>query len=476
MVTPFLKVREEEPPSRLAYENRFTSGSQMPPLAHLDGNVHRSFEEGAFWQILSSYEKLSADEFLSYRFQIKNTLSNSTPIATQKLLAFVSEHAGETFAQDVAAGLRQAPMTVQITPYTLSRMDWKNPYTCPIRTQFLPLGSRLHVDHPMLTLDSLGEKADSPVPGLVHRYYDRVLFLPQSTCPVYCRFCTRSYAIGQDTQQVVKYKLEATPAAWKKAFEYIASHPTVEDVVLSGGDFYNVAPPHVQYIGEALLNIEHVKRIRIATKGLAVNPSRIMYDPAWTQAVLNVANQARSRFKQVFIHTHINSPQEITWVTRDALRVFAENGVVVRNQSVLLRGVNDTLEKMSLLVKRLSAISIQPYYVYQHDLVQGVEDLRTSLATTLQLEKQLRGITAGFNTPTFVVDAPGGGGKRVAWSYDYYDRTTGISIFSAPSVKPGKHFFYFDPLHTLEPEIQAKWLDPDGQSAMYAQALAHLHP
>ena len=114
--------------------------------------------------------------------------------------------------------------------------------------------------------------------------------------------------------------------------------------------------------------------------------------------------------------------------------------------------------------------------MYQHDLVQGVEDLRTSLATTLQLEKQVRGITAGFNTPTFVVDAPGGGGKRVAWSYDYYDRATGISIFSAPSVKPGKHFFYFDPLHTLEPEVQEKWQDPVAQNAMYAEALAQLYP
>jgi lysine 2,3-aminomutase len=470
-----IHVREEEPPSLFTHQDPLSIASGSLTLPHLDSHAHRKFEEGFFWRKIKAYQELSADDFLSYRFQLKHTLSTSSPIATKKLLSFIVEQTGETFAQDVFQGLKQAPMTVQITPYILARIDWEHPYTCPIRTQFLPIGSRISRDHPMLTLDSLGEKSDSPVPGLVHRYYDRVLFLPQATCPVYCRFCTRSYAIGQDTENVTKYKLEATPSAWKKAFEYIESHPTIEDVVLSGGDFYNVAPPHIQYIGDSLLKIPHIKRIRIATKGLAVNPSRILHDPAWTQAIIHVSTQARSKFKQVFVHTHINCPEEITWVTRDALQILTENGVIVRNQSVLLRGVNDTLERMSLLVKRLGSISIQPYYVYQHDLVQGVDDLRTSLATTLQLEKQLRGITAGFNTPTFVVDAPGGGGKRVAWSYDYYDRSTGISIYSAPSVKPGKHFFYFDPLHALSSEMKERWLEPAEQTQMYNQAIEQLY-
>jgi lysine 2,3-aminomutase len=144
----------------------------------------------------------------------------------------------------------------------------------------------------------------------------------------------------------------------------------------------------------------------------------------------------------------------------------------VRNQSVLQRGVNDTPETMTLLVKRLGHINVHPYYVYVHDLVKGVEDLRTSVDTALHIEKHVRGSTAGFNTPTFVVDAPGGGGKRDAHSYEYYDRETGISVYSAPSVKPGQYFLYFDPLHQLSTAIQRRWEVTSEQEVMVALAIS----
>jgi len=144
----------------------------------------------------------------------------------------------------------------------------------------------------------------------------------------------------------------------------------------------------------------------------------------------------------------------------------------VRNQSVLQRGVNDTAAVMALLVKRLGHVNVHPYYVYMHDLVQGVEDLRTSLDTALIIEKHVRGITAGFNTPTFVVDAPGGGGKRDVHSFEHYDRETGISVFTSPSVHRDAHYFYFDPLHLLSPEVQKRWKSPIEQEAMMATALA----
>jgi lysine 2,3-aminomutase len=130
---------------------------------------------------------------------------------------------------------------------------------------------------------------------------------------------------------------------------------------------------------------------------------------------------------------------------------------------VLLRGVNDSVYRMALLVKRLSYVQIQPYYVYIHDLVRGVEDLRTSLAQGLAIEHGVRGITAGFNTPQFVVDAPGGGGKRIASTYDSYDPETGVSVYSAPSVKLGQQFLYFDPLHALDPMQRERWNDPEFQ-------------
>ena len=146
-------------------------------------------------------------------------------------------------------------------------------------------------------------------------------------------------------------------------------------------------------------------------------------------------------------------------------------GVKVRNQSVFQSGVNDTPESMTSLVKDLSYINVQPYYVYVHDLTGGTEDMRTSLQTAINVEKSVRGVTAGFNTPMFVVDAPGGGGKRDAHSFEYYNRQTGISVYTAPSVKAGQKFLYFDPLHSLAPEVQKAWLQKDERKKMIDEAL-----
>ena len=169
---------------------------------------------------------------------------------------------------------------------------------------------------------------------------------------------------------------------------------------------------------------------------------------------------------------HFNHPKEISGITQDAMNKLFERGITVRNQAVLQSGVNDTVPTMRLLIKRLGEVNVHPYYVYQTDLVRGVEDLRTTLDTALFLEKHLRGSTAGFNTPTFMLDAPGGGGKRDVHSYEYYDRTTGISIFTAPAVKPGRYFFYFDPIHLLPPEGRARWADPASHAPMLEDALA----
>jgi lysine 2,3-aminomutase len=163
---------------------------------------------------------------------------------------------------------------------------------------------------------------------------------------------------------------------------------------------------------------------------------------------------------------------EVTGITEDAMNKLFKRGITVRNQAVLQRGVNDTTAVMRLLVKRLGHVNVHPYYVYQHDLVRGVEDLRTPLQVALDLEKDVRGSTAGFNTPTFVVDAPGGGGKRDAHSYEYYDRTTGVSVYTAPSVKPGSFFIYFDPIDRLPEEGRRRWADAGEHQKMIDEALA----
>ena len=324
----------------------------------------------------------------------------------------------------------------------------------------------------MLHLDTLHEQEDAPVAGLTHRYTDKALFLPLDTCPVYCRFCTRSYAVGVDTEEVEKISLKANDDRWKRAYQYIAERPELEDIVISGGDAYQLRAAQIEEIGNTLLDMPNVRRMRFATKGLAVMPQKILTDNAWFDAFTRVVERGRKLHKDVVLHTHFNQPNEITEITQAAMNRLFERGVYVRNQTVLQRRVNDDVATMTKLVKRLAHINVHPYYVYVHDLVKGVEDLRTSVDTALMLEKHVRGTTAGFNTPMFVVDAPGGGGKRDAHSYEYYDRETGISVYTAPSVKPGQHFLYFDPLHQLSTFSQRRWHDEGERERMINDAIA----
>ena len=419
-----------------------------------------------FWQQIPAYKDVDASTFASHKWQEKNSVTS-----VKKLVAALGDSLSPQFLQDVQKGFQRAPMAVRISPYLISLIDWRDPVTDPIRRQFLPLGSQLQPDHPMLTLDSLHEQADAPVPGLTHRYPDKVLFLALDTCPVYCRFCTRSYAVGLDTEEVEKMQLKANKVRWKTTFDYIRNTQSVRDVVVSGGDAYRLKADQIREIGHALLDVPHVARFRFATKGLAIQPQKILTDSDWVNAVAEVTDRARLDRKEVCIYTHFNHPREITSFTQDAAGILWDKGIKVRNQTVLQRGVNDDPDVMTALVRSLSDINVQPYYVYVHDLVRGTEDLRTSVEEACQLERHVRGTTAGFNTPTFVVDAPGGGGKRCVHSYDSYDRETGISVWSAPGVKPGKKFLYFDPMRSLPKESQERWKDSAGRQQMLEEAL-----
>lgn len=419
-----------------------------------EGIGHRRLRSGEWWRGLPVYREVDEESFLSHRWQNKNSVKSLADLEST-----VGDIVGPDFIADVGRGIDRAPMSVRITPYLMSLVDWSSPVDDPIRRQFLPLGSTAEPDHPRLTLDSLGEQADSPVPGLTRRYPDKALFVALDTCPVYCRFCTRSYSVGLDTSNVDKVAMRPNPKRWEAMFEYIASEPALEDVVISGGDVANLGAKWIREIGMRLLAIPHIRRIRYATKAVAIMPQKILTDEAWLDALTEVAEHGRNRGKQVALHTHFNSANEITEQSEKAVRLLFERGIPVRNQAVLQRGVNDTQETMIGLVKRLSWINVQPYYVYMHDLVAGVEELRTTLATGIELEKAVRGVTAGFNTPTFVVDAPGGGGKRDIHSYEHYDHDSGLSVFTAPSVKPGEHFIYADPLSQLDREHRRRWDD-----------------
>lgn len=274
-------------------------------------------------------------------------------------------------------------------PHVLGRINWENPRNDPIFRQFFPLKSVMLPDHPKLTLDSLHETADSPVPGLVHRYPDKALFLgePNSTsekedlykvkischvirltavvatsvCPTYCAFCTRSYAVGANTDTVTKTSFKPTRRRWDAVFEYIEATPQIQDVVISGGDSYYLEPGHIEHIGQRLISIPHIRRFRFASKGLAVAPIRIVdRSDGWAAALAGVAANAKRAGKSVALHTHINHPDEISWITREAAQHLLEAGVTVRNQTVLLKGVNDDVDTMSRLIRSLADNNISP--------------------------------------------------------------------------------------------------------------------
>ncbi|MEE2756534.1 MAG: KamA family radical SAM protein [Myxococcota bacterium] len=428
--------------------------------------AYKDLMGGEFWRRIPEYANVDEKTFLNYRWQTKKTIHKA-----DRLLDAIKDLAPPGFIEDCEKGFQRAPMSVRVSPYLLSLIDWSNPLDDPLRIQFIPVDSRFLPDHPQLGLDSLGEQADAPLPGLTHRYPDKALFLVIDTCPVYCRFCTRSYAVGVDTDGVEKVSLKANKRRWAQVFDYVASRPELEDIVISGGDSYNLRPDWIQEIGTQLLNIPNIRRIRFASKGLAVMPQKALTDDAWFSAVSEISDLGRSMYKEVAFHTHFNHANEITEISARALRRFFDAGVKVRNQTVLLRGVNDTNDKMGTLVKRLGHINVQPYYVYVHDLVQGGEDMRTTVQTAVNIEKHIRGSTAGFNTPTFVVDAPGGGGKRGVHSYEYYDRKSGISVYTAPAVKQGQQFLYFDPVDQLQPEYQERWKHERERTRMIESAL-----
>lgn len=447
-------------------DEKQTTGRVRPPVDPKT-LAHRDLRDDEFWRAIPGLKDVTEPEFLDHRWQMKHTITK-----LETLLSLMAGLVDEDFAADAREGFRIAPMAVRISPYLLSLIDWSNPLEDPIRRQFIPLASTRLPDHPRLTLDSLGEQGDAPVPGLTHRYPDKALFLTLDTCPVYCRFCTRSYAVGPNQEAVEKVSLKARPSRWDDVFAYVASRPELEDIVISGGDSYNLRPDHVRLIGETLLDIPHIRRLRFASKGPAVLPQKLLSDDPWVSALVGVVERGRRMDKDVVLHTHFNHPNEITEITRRAVARLVSAGVMIRNQSVLQRGVNDSVETMVLLARRLAWINVHPYYVYQHDLVKGTEELRTTVQAAARIEKHVRGSLAGYNTPTFVVDAPGGGGKRSVHSFEHYDRTTGVSVYTAPSVKPGQHFLYFDPIDALPEEGRRRWADPAEHQVMVDEALA----
>lgn len=291
-------------------------------------------------------------------------------------------------------GIKKSLQTLRmgITPYYLSIMNPENP-KCPVRMQAVPSISELHrvsADQ----LDPLHEDGDSPVPGLTHRYPDRVLLLVTDRCSMYCRHCTRRRFAGQKDEAQPMEKIE-------KAIEYIRNTPQVRDVLLSGGDPLLLSDEKLEYIISKIREIDHVEIVRIGSRTPVVLPQRI------TPKLCNMLK----KYHPIWLNTHFNHSKEITNESKKACNMLADAGIPLGNQSVLLRGINDSVYIMKKLVHDLVKMRVRPYYIYQCDLSMGLEHFRTPVSKGIEIIEGLRGHTSGFAVPTFVVDAPGGGGK-----------------------------------------------------------------
>ncbi|KAI1763413.1 kama family protein [Hypoxylon sp. FL1150] len=419
-----------------------------------------------FWRATPVYKDVSQEDFMSWNWSINNIIE--TPRGnTRKLFEFLHAvlpteiprrnnkggfQSRDMFMMDINDGLKKSSMSIRVQPYILSIINWKDPANDPLFNQFIPQRSIMIEDHPRLKMDPLNERMDMKAgDAVVHRYPDKALFLPVSVCPTYCAYCTRAYGVGFSTELVTKEGFKLKTSRLEEAFKYIESQEGLHDIVISGGDAFYLPPDVLEMIGDRLIGMKNIERFRFASKGLAVAPHRFLdrTDP-WTESLIRVSDKARSAGKHMALHTHFNHPGEISWITRLASRKLLESGVTVRNQTVLLRGINDTVDTMSTLIRELARMAIQPYYVYQCDMVKTVEHLRTPLSTILDIESQIQGTIAGFYMPKFVVDLPGGGGKRLASLYESYDPQTGVSTFRQPAIKSmgreNKVYEYHDPM------------------------------
>ncbi|MDD3504158.1 MAG: lysine 2,3-aminomutase [Eubacteriales bacterium] len=310
-------------------------------------------------------------------------------------ISMVEKIFDRTFAPEIRARIEKTlgKFPMSITPYYLSLVDPDDLDNDPVFKQAFPDERELLIaPHDMA--DPLAEDRDSPVPGLTHRYPDRVLLHVSNTCAMYCRHCTRKRKVGDrdsipDRDQI------------SQGIEYIRQNTNIRDVLLSGGDPFMLSDEYIDWILSEVTAIEHVEVVRIGTRTPVVLPYRI------TDELVAVLE----KYENLWINTHFNHPREITGSARKALRKLWKAGIPLGNQSVLLADINDCPRIMKRLVQMLVKNRVRPYYIYQCDLSEGLEHFRTSIGKGIEIMESLRGHTSGFAVPTYVVDAPGGGGK-----------------------------------------------------------------
>jgi lysine 2,3-aminomutase len=333
--------------------------------------------------IPSLWKNVSEREWNDWRWQLRHRITTYEQL--KEILDLTPEE---------IEGIKHSKgrLALAVTPYFASMMDPNNP-NCPIRRQAIPRMEEFHLSKNDM-VDPCGEDKDSPVPGLVHRYPDRVLLLVTDQCAVYCRYCTRRRLVGSNERSI-------TQGNFEEVLKYLKSHRKVRDVLLSGGDPLLLENERLEEILSRLRALPHIELLRIGTRAPVTLPQRI------TGGLVRMLK----KYHPLMISIHFTHPKEITEAVRRACSDLADGGIPLGSQTVLLKGINDKPYIMKKLVQELLKIRVRPYYIYQCDLAMGTEHFRTSVATGIQIIEKLRGYTTGYAVPTYVVDAPGGGGK-----------------------------------------------------------------
>jgi lysine 2,3-aminomutase len=329
------------------------------------------------------WKDATQEEWDDWRWQLKHRVTRAEQL---KLILNLSPE--EIEAIEASKGR----MATAITPYFAKLMD-RNDSNCPIRRQAIPTMAEFHFS-PADLLDPCAEDENSPVYGLVHRYPDRALLLVTDKCAVYCRYCTRRRMVGSSEKCITEEDLD-------EAIAYIQATKKVRDVLISGGDPLLLEDDHLERIVAKVRKIPHVEIIRIGTRVPVTLPQRI------TPRLASILK----KYHPLWISIHFTHPKEITKEVRRACATLAEAGIPLGSQTVLLRGINDRPLVMKRLMHELLKIRVRPYYIYQCDLAMGTEHFRTPIAVGINIIEKLRGHTTGYAVPSFVIDAPGGGGK-----------------------------------------------------------------
>ncbi len=333
--------------------------------------------------IETNYPDTTITQWNDWKWQIKNSITKS-----EDLIQILGKK-----KENIILDIPNNHLPFRITPYFASLLD-RLESNHPLYKTIIPTVNELVSGNGEKT-DPLNEESDSPVKNIVHRYPDRALFLVTGFCSTYCRYCTRSHMVSKRTD------IHVSKSEWEEAFEYLERHTEIRDVIISGGDPLTMGDIQLEYILSRLRSMEHIEIIRIGTKVPVVLPQRI------TPQLVNMLK----KYHPLFISIHFTHADEMSKETKRACNMLADGGIVLKSQTVLLKGINDDVETMKNLMHKLLMNRVSPYYLYQCDPIPGSEHFRTTVEKGLEIIKGLRGWTSGYCIPHYVIDAPGGGGK-----------------------------------------------------------------